>query len=151
MKIALALLTVLLPTFASAADYSLSCGVSKQKTQGDYAVSATVKGTISGDAEEGFTLSDYRVTYTVYSDAEATEVWTDEVVTGNSLDNDPKYRPTKYKKHVKFAIPSKRGGVDFIYPGNLGNKKKFQAHVVFSYIDDHFGGTAHVYCSKTAQ
>lgn len=133
---------------AMAATYEVSCGVTKQRTQGDYKVSASVTGTMTGNKEDGFTFEDYKVGYTVYTsdDEDNDEVWTSETVKGKSLDNDPKYKGTKYTKHVKFEVPSKRGNVHFIYP--YSNTKSFQAHLVLTYIDDHFGGTAHVYCTR---
>ena len=135
---------------AMAASYDVSCGVTKQKTQGDYKVSASLKGTVSGNADEGFTLEDYKLSYTVYSsDDSGDSHWTDETIRGNQVENNPDYNPREYKNHVQFKLPSKRGKVELIYPAKLGSVTKFKAHVVMTWIDDHFGGTAHMFCKRT--
>ena len=136
----------LVPGLAFASTYEVSCGVNKQPTQGGYKLSASVKGTVTGTAADGYTLGDYTVSYTVWTDG---DVWGEETITGDELENDARYNPREYADHVRFTLPSKQGKVELIYPGTLGNRKKFKAHLVLTHINDHFGGTAHVYCSKT--
>jgi hypothetical protein len=126
--------------------YNVSCGVKKQKTQGGYSTSVLVKGKVTVGAKIA-TFDDYTVGYTVYSDSVGKEVWTQETITGRDLANDAKYAGTKYTNHVKFNLPSKKGTVALIVPKNLKHNLKFQSHVVFTSIDDHFGGSAHLFCS----
>ncbi len=153
MKRLLLICATLLPAFVMAADtYNVSCGVKKQKTQNDYGLSVSLKTQIDGDVDSGFTIRNYKLAYTVWvDDAEGkfTEEWTRETITGSKLNNDEKYDPDTYKKHVRFTMPSKQGKVELIYPEKLGKKKAFKAHVIFTNIVDHFGGTAHVYCTRT--
>jgi len=134
--------------FASST-YEISCGVTKQLTQGEYKISASVKGYLTVTADKEYLLEGYKVAYTIYADSsdEGEYVWAEETIKGDELKNS-KYKPIKYKNHVKFELPSKSGKVDFIYPEKLGTKKKFKAHLVLTWIEDHFGGTAHVYCQR---
>ena len=131
--------------FAAAPKYEISCGVNKQRTQGGYRVSASIKGTVTGQSGTSFNLDDYAVKYTIYSDS---YVWGSETITGGDLANDASYKPREYKGHVRFNLPSKEGKVELIYPESLSNKKKFSAILILTNISDHFGGTAYLYCSR---
>ncbi len=150
MKILVVFMSFLSAAVFAATPYEISCGVTKQLTQSDYKLTASVKGMVTGTADEGFLLEDYTVKYTVYSTWDGKdEEGSKEEIKGRRLENDEKYSGTKYKDHVRFTLPSKVGKVELIYPAKLGNKKKFTAHLIFTYIDDHFGGTAHVHCKRT--
>ncbi len=126
--------------------YKISCGVKKHETQGSYSIGAAVKGLVTGRSGKPYTLEDYSVGYTVY-DQEG-EVWANEEIKGQSLDYNANYKPRKYLGHVQFSLPSELGKVELIYPASLEKKTRFEAHLVFTYIKDHFGGSAKVYCSR---
>ena len=38
--------------------------------------------------------------------------------------------------------------MELIYPASLERDSRFEAYLVLTWIDDHFGGTAKVYCSR---
>jgi hypothetical protein len=147
MKVISALVVGLFAFGALAADpptYQISCGVKKFKTQGDYKVSASVKGDVTGRSGKPYSIDNYTVGYTVYQFDDT--LWTQETITGGDLKAGP-YDPKKYEGHVRFDLPSKRGTVELIYPESLEREKNFEAILMFTHIDE-FGGRAVVHCSR---
>ena len=141
-------LTVSLGAFASEGPtYKVSCGVNLQPSHSGYKVSASLKGLVSGKADTDFTLDEASISYVIYSNIDS--VWAEEDMAVESLDANENYNPLKYENHVQFKLPSKQGKVELIYPRALGNKKEFRAHLILTGIQDHFGGTAHMYCRRS--
>ena len=69
--------------------------------------------------------------------------------------NQVPYRPRKYKNHLKFPIDldsdNTYGSFDFIFPNDelRKGKSKFSAHMIMTYINDHWGGTSTLDCEVT--
>ncbi len=126
-------------------------------TQGMW-VNAATSAHIDVISESKVILRDLKLDYTIFEDIKPEEyIWSKGSQTVEEESNIINYNPRKYKNHMKFSInvngignENGFGLVDLIIPTKELTAAKinsnFEAYVIMTWMDDHFGGTTKVYC-----
>lgn len=103
--------------------------------------------TITVHGENDYSLKGGNFKFTIDED------WTDQNIEIDIIRNYQNYRPRVYKDHAKFADFAKGffGLADLIIPHSdlLEGSENFQAHLILSWVDDHWGGTISADCKMT--
>jgi len=146
---------ILLSFTASATTYGFKCRTPKDFKSDGWVVQAGVHGFISQLKPGKFILT-YRAKYKI--DCTPTNCWGKDNLDGETF-NDPKYRPRKYKGYLKFELKDNSttkndyGNFLLIIPPlsntivKKGQRFKFKAAFIMSYVNDHFGTTAPLICT----
>jgi len=100
---------------------------------------------------------DYFGRYEIDCNESKQNCWTRNKGEEGRTSNVSNYKPRKYKDHMKFNLDLSNndsfGDFDFIFPNRklFTGKKKFNAYLIMSWVDDHFGTTVTLNCEMTEE
>ena len=156
MRLLVLSIAVLFSGAVQAADLGFVCETSKDLTTDLGDIRVFVEGKISGEGESREMI--YRGEFSLGCNEEwgggPDDCWASTPEKYGKVKNQVPYRPRVYIDHRKFSLDldsdNSFGSYDFIFPKEklIEGKTRFTAHMILTYINDHFGTSVSLNCYR---
>ena len=160
MRLVVLFISLVFASSVQAQDMSFKCVIDEDDTYTDLGdMHILVEGVMSGAGEKRELK--YRGEFSLGCNeewsGEPDDCWADTPEKYGNVSNQLPYNPRKYKDHRKFNLnmdsDNSFGSYDLIFPQEklIEGKNKFDAFMILTNINDHFGTTAGLKCERTAK